>query len=264
MTFLDPRAFFAPDGNGFVASDNARGPWSADACHGGPVAGLMARAAEKAAPDKQLARLTITFHRPVPMRAIRVEATPEREGRSTATTFVTLTDDSGRLCAGATTMHLATTRFVPPRTAREPALDFASAQPGNFPVGRAAHPEPFITGGIEVRYPPGETADPGPTTLWMRTVPIVAGETSSPFQRLCPLADCGNGISRNAEITEASCINPDLTIVVYRLPRSDWLASRARSFWEPTGIGMSHATLYDTDGSIGTALQTIVVRPVVS
>jgi hypothetical protein len=97
--------------------------------------------------------------------------------------------------------------------------------------------------------------------MWMKTLPIVEGEIASPFQRLCTIADCGNGISRNAEFTDASFINADLTINVFRLPESEWLASQAKSFWESTGIGMSHATLFDTRGAIGVALQTLIVKP---
>jgi hypothetical protein len=33
------------------------------------------------------------------------------------------------------------------------------------------------------------------------------------------------------------------------------------SFWEPNGIGMSQATLFDTRGPVGAALQTLIVRP---
>jgi hypothetical protein len=95
----------------------------------------------------------------------------------------------------------------------------------------------------------------------MRTPVIVEGEQSSPFQSSCPIADCGNGISRNSELTDNSFINTDLTVTVFRSPESDWLASRAVSFWEPTGIGMSQATLFDTRGPVGAALQTLIVRP---
>ena len=142
-----------------------------------------------------------------------------------------------------------------------PAPDFSKASPGAFPVERAVHGLPFFSSGIEVAYPPGETSDAGPTTLWMRALPIIDGEQCSPFQRLCPLADCGNGISRNSTFAEATFVNPDLTINIFRLPASDWLASSAMSFWEPSGVGMSQAQLFDTRGPIGYALQSLIIRP---
>ena len=35
----------------------------------------------------------------------------------------------------------------------------------------------------------------------------------------------------------------------------------AISHWQPNGVGLSHATLFDEDGPIGNALQTLIVRP---
>ena len=60
----------------------------------------------------------------------------------------------------------------------------------------------------------------------------------------------------------ATFVNPDLTIILHRLPESEWLASSAISFWEPTGIGLSQATLFDEKGPIGVASQTLLVQPV--
>lgn len=39
-------AFFALDKEVFVGLDPARGPWSPDHCHAGPVSGLIARSVE--------------------------------------------------------------------------------------------------------------------------------------------------------------------------------------------------------------------------
>ena len=48
--------------------------------------------------------------------------------------------------------------------------------------------------------------------MWMRTkFPILPDEDPSPFQEIAPLADCGNGISYNGHIADASFVNPDLT-----------------------------------------------------
>jgi hypothetical protein len=117
---------------------------------------------------------------------------------------------------------------------------------------------------VETRYPPGHDNSPGPTTAWLRTLPLVAGETPTPFQRLCPLADCGNALSRNGEPDTASFINPDLTIVLHRLPEGDWLGSSSVSHWQPNGIGLADALLFDERGPVGRALQTLVIRPPVS
>jgi len=95
----------------------------------------------------------------------------------------------------------------------------------------------------------------------MRTPKLLQGEDPSPIQALCPLADCGNGISWNAPTTEMGFMNTDLTVHIHREPVSDWLASDSISHWQPTDIGMSQSVLYDTQGPVGTALQTLVLFP---
>ena len=257
----EDRAFFHLEGDLIVGNDAARGPWSADACHGGPVTGVIARALEQVVIDKQLARVSLTFHRPIPMQGFRTEAGIERDGRKVTTATASLVAADGRTCAVAHSLHIAAESQLSLPTATVPAPDFGEASAGHFPVERAVHGLPFFSSGIEVAYPPGETPDAGPTTLWMRALPIIDGERCTPFQSLCPLADCGNGTSRNTTFAEATFVNPDLTINVFRLPESDWLASSAVSFWEPSGIGLSQAQLFDTKGPIGFALQSLVIRP---
>ena len=75
----------------------------------------------------------------------------------------------------------------------------------------------------------------------MRTAPLLPDETPSPFQRICPLADCGNAFSRHAEPWEIAFVNADLTIALHRDPVGEWLGSRAVSWWQPSGVGLADA-----------------------
>jgi len=252
-------AFFHRSGDWLVGNDAARGPWSEDACHAGPVSGILAGAAEALVPEKQLVRLSANFFRPIPISGFRCDSDLIRSGRTTSIAKVELVDRNARVCASANCLFLATELNEFP-TAAIPHPSFDTSITGRFPLEETRHGKPMFGDFIDIRYPPGEDGDPGPTTLWMRVPSIVSGEESSKFQSLCPLADCGNGISRNAEFTNISCLNPDLTVAIFRLPESDWIASQAISFWEHTGIGMSHAMLFDNSGPIGTALQSLVLR----
>jgi len=56
-------------------------------------------------------------------------------------------------------------------------------------------------------------------------------------------------------------MNTDLTLQIHREPQGDWFAASAVSHWQPNGIGMSQAILYDTLGPVGMALQTLVLHP---
>src|SRR5665213_4139911 len=78
-----PSALFVPDGDGYLPTDLARGPWSPDALHGGPVAALVTRAVEQRATDDglQLARVTVELLRPVPLAPLTVATSLVRPGR---------------------------------------------------------------------------------------------------------------------------------------------------------------------------------------
>jgi hypothetical protein len=253
-----------PDGGEVIRPNGScRGPWDIDACHAGPPTGLIARAAERLLPDHRLVRLTVEVTRPIPFAGFTITGEVTRSGRSVATAALAIVDLDGRTVATAHSSHLA------PRPADEripltmsPVTRLADARPGPFPLALTRHGQRAFMDGVEVRYPPGEDRLPGPTTLWMRTIPLVDGEEPSPFQRICPLADCGNALSRLAEPDTTGFVNTDLTIHLHRPPVGDWFGSRAESTWNADGIGLSDALLFDDRGPVGRALQTLLITPV--
>ena len=259
---MSEHVFFSiRDGEWFVGNDGARGPWSADACHAGPVTGLLVRALEHAIDDKQLVRITANYVRPIPMSGFRIETETVRNGRAVAAGTATLIDADGKTCATATSLHIMKSDFDSLPTSTIDVPNRRDAVPGKFVVESAHHDKPFFRDWIEVAYPPGESNTPGPTTIWMKAPPLLTGENPSPFQSICALADCGNGTSRNANLDEASFVNPDLTIILHRLPETEWHALSAISFWEKSGIGLSQATLFDEKGPVGVASQTLLIQP---
>ena len=76
----------------WLPTDLARGPWDPGALHGGPVAALLARAAEPLLEPLQPVRLTVELLRPVPMdvfarhRSSRPRRTQDPVGRGTSRT----------------------------------------------------------------------------------------------------------------------------------------------------------------------------------
>ena len=98
--------------------------------------------------------------------------------------------------------------------------------------------------------------------MWTRTIPLLPDEEPSPFQRISPLADCGNAFGRHAEPDQVQFVNTDLVIAVHRDPVGEWIGSRAVSAWQPTGVGLADALLFDDGGPVGRALQTLLLRPV--
>jgi len=256
-----PNAFFTTDDNQwFNPTEHTRGPWDIHACHAGPPTGLLARAVENLIPNKRLLRLTVDLLRPIPFNGFKIDATMIRNGRSTAATKADLISENGKVIATASALHMAE---QPPTNYPSHAAnigDVKSARSGPFPI-QTLHDLPAFNGnGVEIKYPEGETSNPGPTTVWMKTVPLLESETATPFQRICPLADCGNAFGRNAEPAQVNFINPDLTIILQRDPIGDWLGSQCVGYWEPNGQGLADALLFDQQGVVGRAMQTLLLQ----
>ena len=268
-------AFFAApeirsvDGNDvewFTPTDHSRGPWDAEACHAGPPTGLLVRAMERALPNVRLARITVDLAKPIPMAGFRIDAGVTRQGRTVGATRASIIDAAGVVRVTAIGLHIAAqdepmldgpldnSGFRPPR--------LSEAVAGEFPIRPPMrHGLPGFSGSaVRMRYPPGEDPEPGATTAWMNTAPLLPGEAPTPFQRVCPLADCGNAFSRHANPDEVMFVNPDLTIALHRDPIGEWVGSRCVSQWQPTGIGLADATLFDDDGLVGCVLQTMILR----
>jgi hypothetical protein len=257
-----PDSFFTTDNEWFLPTSHTRGPWSEDHCHAGPPTGLIARALEHTLVDHRLTRLTVNLIRPIPFAGFRIETSITRRGRIVALAEAKLIDQHETICATASSLHMAPQPQQSLPTHTPAPLNPDDAIVGDFPIRRTLHDLPSFRGdGVSVKYPPGHNPEPGPTIAWLRTVPLLADETPSAFQKICPLADCGNAFGRNAEPSEYNFMNPDLTLLLHRDPIGEWLGTNAVSHWQPDGIGMADAELFDRKGCVGRALQTLLIRP---
>jgi len=244
----------------------SRGPWDEQACHGGPPTAMLVRALERAIPTQRLARISVELSSPVPMSGFRIETKVVRTGRATSQSSAAIVDSSGAVRSSAIGLHIrASGEPIVPDPLDNSELDLpqsVDAIPGEFPM-RAAMPDWVgFARSVEVRYPPGNGADGGHTTVFMRTVPLLPDEIPSPFQRIAPLADCGNAFSRHANPDELQFINADLVIALHRDPVGVWLGSRSSSQWQPGGVGLADALLFDDHGPVGRALQSLLLRAV--
>jgi len=249
-----------------IPTDHCRGPWDPNACHAGPPAAMVARAMELALKDAdcahRLTRLTVNLTRPVPMAGFKVDATITRAGKSVTTLSASLIDTDGKERITATGLALRERPdTLPPSNSDRAVADLSAAKENDFPITRANHDQPGFTGSIQTRYPQGESPDPGPTTAWLRSVPMLDKEKASGFQNICPMADSGNAFSRLAQPWEVAFVNADLTINLHREPRGDWFGSQSISHWQSDGIGLADALLFDEFGPVGRATQTLLLTP---
>lgn len=90
--------------------------------------------------------------------------------------------------------------------------------------------------------------------------PLVMGQTPSAYQRVAVAADSGNGISAILDLSTHVFVNSDLTINLLRKPVGEWVCLDARTHLSSHGGGLAESALYDEQGLIGRATQSLFVR----
>ena len=258
-----PASYYVFNGTYFESTIATRGPWSLEHQHGGPPSALLARSLEleaKQSPVPMLcSRFTVLFHRPVPIEHFEIAIEPVRTGRKVRITRAHLKDAKGKIVASAEGLFM---RRVPgaspetPHTRTDPAPD--SGPDWMFPFC-----DPAVVGyhqGMHMKVLHGVHGN-GKMGVWMRTrIPIVAGETPSPLQRIAIAADSGNGISAGLDFEKYTFLNPDLTVYLTREARGEWIGVDAETRFGPDGLGLASSVLLDARGVIGSGAQGLVVE----
>lgn len=243
----------------FVSTELTRGPWDPRTQHAGPPAALLARELERLedAEQFQLARLTFEILRAVPIAALRPSALVLRPGRRVQLVGGSLSDDEGEVMR-VTAWRLRTEPVALPEL---PAIQAPpgpeEAEPGDFvPTGQAVG----YHSAMEYRFLQGAFLEPGPAKVWMRMkYPLVAGERTSPLQRVLVAADSGNGVSATLDWRRFLFINVDLSVHLERMPVGEWVCLDAVTLPHGNGVGVADTLLLDERGRIGRGLQTLLV-----
>jgi hypothetical protein len=260
----DPaRALFEVVGDRFLPTLLARGPWSATALHGGPPAALLGRAIERFEGGETMfvARITLELLRPVPLEPLLVQTRLLRPGRKVQIVEASLHSATHEVArATGLRMHMKDVRL--PADLPMDQVVIEPPEHGAPPSERGEFVEGFHTLGVEHRFVRGQFFTPGPATDWIRLrVPILEGEEASPLARVCAAADFGNGVSQILPSSH-TYINPDLTIYLHRYPRGEWVCLDAVTRVEAHGVGLAESRLYDRDGRIGRAVQSLIIEEV--
>jgi hypothetical protein len=244
-----------------IASPATAGPWDPASQHAGPPSALFARAFERHEPvdGQRLSRVAVDILRPVPVAPLTLRVRTVRPGRR-ITLIEGVAEAGGQEVLHARGWRIAEPdRPVPARGGDESVPDLPAAGAVGFWPG--AHMAGYVSA-MEWRFASGGFQQPGPAQAWMRPrVPLVAGEETSAFCRALLVADSGNGISAHLDPTRWLFVNVDLTVVLHRLPRGEWLLLDATTTIGPAGAGLASSRLSDLDGAIGQGMQTLVVTP---
>jgi hypothetical protein len=256
-----PAALFERDGDRFIPTALARGPWSPDALHGGPPAALLARAIEQFAAERAMfvARITLELLRPVPLAPLHIQTRLVRPGRKVQLIEASLHSDTHEV-ARATGLRIRQEPVHLPADLPMAPVHVAPPEAGSAATQLPEFLDGFHTHGVEHRFVNGQLALPGPATDWIRLlVPVVTDEEPTPLLRVCAAADFGNGASQILPRSH-TYINPDLTIYLHRYPRGEWVCIDAVTRVEEDGIGLAESRLLDREGTIGRALQSLIVE----
>lgn len=258
-------AYIARDDGSLQSLELTRGPWDPRHQHAGPPSAVLARAIQAAAAGHgldHLARLTVNLLRPVPIADLAVQVQEDYVGRNAGHFSARLLAD-GRECARVTALAMRRIDApVPAGTAGHP-LPRPPRPPGMCPV---AHMPVFreqlgYDDLVEIRVVSGELFA-GPTCAWFRLRhPLVLGEAPDPCQTVAVAADSGNGISAVLDFERYIFVNSDLTINLLRPPQGQWICLDARTSFGDTGSGLAESALYDEQGLVGRATQSLVMRP---
>jgi len=256
----EPDAIFHRDGDGFVPTAFARGPWDPNAQHGGAPSALLARAIEAHEPEPamQVARVTIELLRPVPMSRLSVRTRTIRPGKKVQLIESALFSGDIEV-ARATGLRLR----VKPLEVSAASEGYDEITPG--PSGGERMPfdrvmDTSFADAMDIVAVLGAPGVAGPGTAWFRLrVPVVAGEDATPWQRVAAAADFGNGISSVVDWDDGWLfINPDLTVYLHRYPVGEWVALAATTLPGHLGAGLAEAALYDESGRIGRSVQSLL------
>ena len=264
------RALFVQVGDQCVRpTDYARGPWSLDFLHGGPVAALLAHAVESLVPGDSewfTSRLTVELDKPVPVEPLNYVCEVTRAGRKVMTIEATVTNaDSGVVLAKARAVCLRATEValpvddpvLGPLLALEPAP--STPNDGHSITREPPPPVAFHTAAIGQRFV-GDTRQPGPIFDWIRAeVPLLADCEMTPLERVVAAADQASGISAVLPAATHSFINPDLTVHLFRPLIGEWVGMASATYHHTEGTAMTNTAIFDLDGRVGNSNQSLII-----
>jgi hypothetical protein len=257
----DTAAFFSIEGNSYLPSPHARGPW-APTVSGPIIGGLLGRTLERDAGNPELhpARLTVDLPQPTLLKPVVVQTSVVREGRRIKLV------EAVALQRGQVTAR-ASAVFV--RRGEQP-----DGQVWSTPVAMPAAPDrpdevspdlQMLLQGYGVDRKPGipwvewekECAQ---KFIWVRQIrPLVEGEALSAFTSAAMAADVTSALTHWGT-AGLHFLNVDYTMTLSRLPEGPDVGLASMEHYSAAGVASGTATLFDHRGPIGTGVAVALAR----
>jgi acyl-CoA thioesterase len=249
-------SFYTKRNHGFLGTALSKGPWNPAHQHGGTVAGLLTSVLESQIERGFTAALLhAEFLRPVPVGYSEVSTEPTRESASIRGLRATLRTID-RPVATLTGMWVKNESAMP-------ASSHIVQGPVRMPeeCEKLVHAESGYASTLDVRVVSGVWQKTDHFCAWMRlNATLLPGEPVSPLATLMTLVDSCAGLAQPVDIRSYTFLNPDLMVRLHRAPEGEWFCIDARSTSTAHGLGLSEARLFDRQGFLGTASQTLLIR----
>jgi Thioesterase-like superfamily len=264
MTTPLPPAYFVPDGDAFVPTTIARGPWGSS-ISGNYVGGLLGHAIERDAddPDLQPARLTVDLLRPAAMTPLEARTTIVRQGRRLKLVHAELIQ-ADTVVARASALLLRrgdqppgevwSSAITMPPLPSEPDGPVDAVTMMVWAYGKAA---PVAGLSLDLT----EWGHDGPKYVWLRDCKqLVEGQRMTPFIRAAMAGDVASSLTHYGT-AGLHFINADYTVTLSRLPVGPDIGLAALTHSSHAGVATGSAAMFDGQGPIGTATATALANP---
>jgi len=250
---------------GWRSTELTRGGWDPLHQHGGPPSALVAHAVLRAAAPlgmSHLARLTVNLLRPVPIAELKVRVAEDYAGRNAAHYSATVVAEGKEVMRCTALVQREAVLPLPEGLAGHPP-PLAPRPPEESEAQKTEFQSEDQVGYgrlVETRVAAGRMWR-GPSAVWFRMrQPLVEGEAPAPAERVAVAADSGNGVSAVLDYRKYLFVNSDLTINLLRRPEGEWICIEAQSYFGPNAGGLAESRIYDMQGMVGRATQSLVLR----
>lgn len=251
-------AYYTTDGDAFVPTSVAQGPWGAT-ISGNVLGGLLGFVLDRdfGDPELQPARLTVDLFRPAALAPLTVRTQLIRAGRRIKVVDAQAVQDDV-VVARASVVFLR-------RQSGSPQGIWTTPVEIPDPPG----PEHTVTAAPMqlVAHGAGSSSDltawrhSGPKHIWVHNVtPLVDGQPMTPFTRAAMAGDVVSSLTHFGP-DGLLYINADYTLTLSRLPESPEIGLSALTHYSDDGVATGTATLFDRSGPIGSGMATALVSP---
>lgn len=278
---------FLPEQRGYLPTEAARSPWSLDLLHGGPVAGLLAHAAEQLIDDDglRLARLSTDLFRPIPYAPLSLATTLVRDGGRLKLVTLSLSvqnqpgEDAARSPLGDQMPPSSPLGDQLTEVCRAQALFLRSSDVDASAADILADPMPFVDEDppprlfndigfattVTFRYV-NEWGGGDPAATWVRVpVPLLPGHELSPAALACAISDfvspmANSHSAKTGKENAFTFINADITTYIHRPPQGEWIGLTISDRGSDQGLAVSSGILHDRRGPFGRAMAASIAQ----